>query len=72
MQDVTAQPEANAGHQAAADVRGLLRALGADADIVRRVYAWETLRGEPHVYVPPLPAALIGRLVQLLPEGVTS
>lgn len=60
------------GHTAAARMRDLLRALGADHDLTRRVHGdWSTETGVPHVYVPPLPAALIGRLLDMLPPEAT-
>jgi len=60
------------GHTAAARMRDLLRTLGADHDLTRRVHGdWSTLDGTPHVYVPPLPAALIGRLLDMLPPEAT-
>ena len=59
------------GHRAAADVRALLRTLGADHELTHRVHSWETLDGEPHVYVPPLPAVLVERLLGMLPSEAT-
>jgi hypothetical protein len=53
-------------------MRDLLRNLGADHDLTRRVHGdWSTEEGVPHVYVPPLPAALIGRLLDMLPPEAT-
>lgn len=51
------------GRQAANELRSLLRAAGADAELIRRVNSWENLHGGPHVYVPPLPAEVVERLV---------
>jgi hypothetical protein len=49
--------------QAADDLRSLLRDLGADDHIIKRITRWPDMGQRGYVYVPPLPADLIERLV---------
>ena len=58
--DTTSSPS---GQQAALDLRSLLRDLGADDHLVKRISRWPDLGQRGHVYVPPLPADVIERLV---------
>lgn len=51
--------------QAAADLRSLLRDLGADDHLVKRITRWPDLGQRGYVYVPPLPVDLIERLVAM-------
>lgn len=75
MATLPAHPDTGplSGHAAAARMRDLLRTIGADHDLTRRVHGdWSTMDGTPHVYVPPLPASLIEHLTRLLPPGAVS
>lgn len=63
MEDATTPPETPTGRQAADDLRSLLRDLGADDQLVKRVHRWADLGQRGHVYVPPLPADVVQRLV---------
>ncbi|WP_031516749.1 hypothetical protein [Streptomyces sp. NRRL F-5123] len=64
--------EVTAGRQAAADLQDLLAALDTDPDLLRRITRWTNWsESEEYVYVPPLPVAVVRRLVQLLPEAVS-
>ncbi|MFI0718939.1 hypothetical protein [Streptomyces sp. NPDC021224] len=64
--------EMTAGRQAAADLQDLLAALGAGPELLHRITRWADYgESEEYVYVPPLPAAVVRRLVQLLPEAVS-
>jgi hypothetical protein len=51
------------GQQAALDLRALLRDLGADDHLINRVSRWPDLGQRGHVYVPPLPADVVERMV---------
>lgn len=65
--------EMTAGRKAAADLQDLLAALGADPELLHRISRWANYgESEEYVYVPPLPATVVGRLVQLLPPGTVS
>jgi hypothetical protein len=49
--------------QAEDDLRALLRDLGADDQLITRVHRWADLGQRGYVYVPPLPADIVVRLV---------
>lgn len=52
-------------------LRGVLRDLGADDDLLRRVVLRMDLGARQYVAVPPLPADLAARLTRTLSEPVT-
>jgi hypothetical protein len=56
-------PDATRGWQAVEDARRLLRALGADDDLLRRIVLRTDLGERQYVSIPPLPVALVERLV---------
>lgn len=51
------------GQQAAIALRSLLRELGADEARVARIARWADLGERGYVYVPPLQAEVVERLV---------
>jgi hypothetical protein len=53
------------GNRAAADLRELLRDLGAGEYVLTRITRWADLGTRGYVYVPPLPADVVDRLVRL-------
>lgn len=59
--------ELTEAQQAATDLRRLLRAMGTDDDVLRRVIPLDDLAGRAYVCLPPLPLQLVQRLVRLLP-----
>jgi hypothetical protein len=65
-----ATPDTAFGWQTVEDVRRLLRALGADDDLLRRIVLRTDLGDRQYVSIPPLPVALIERLVLRQPGEV--
>ena len=62
---MTTAPPATADAQQAADaLRSLLRDLGADDHLVKRIARWPDMGQRGYVYVPPLPVDVIERLVE--------
>lgn len=61
-----------AGRRAAEDLRRLLADLGAPDELLTRIVPWADLGDRGYVYVPPLPADVVQRLVQRLPPGAVS
>lgn len=66
-------PAPGSGQEAARDLQRLLLDLGAEPELLARIRDdWTTQAGDPHVYIPPLPAQLVQQLAQLVPPWATA
>lgn len=63
-------PDTAFGWQTVEELRALLRALGADPDLLRRIVLRTDVGDRQYVSVPPLPTDLVERLAQLRPGEV--
>jgi hypothetical protein len=56
------------GWETVGELRRVLRDLGADDDLLRRVLLRTDLGGRQYVSVPPLPTDIVAHLARLLPR----
>jgi hypothetical protein len=60
-------PETALGWQTVEELRAVLRALGADGDLLRRIVLRTDVGDRQYAALPPLPTDLVERLAQLRP-----